>query len=174
MFTTRKLHLMVFFFFFLQSMFAQQKSTFRDEVLDDLFLYFVSLINKLKQHSNTLREKKTLKKKSVVGLSQSLWLPSFFWQSSPRCSSQQFPHNFSLLWHAHYFVPRCVKPLVVFLITPEGAAVTALPRATTTAALSLRTLYGHTHPWPHDEFMAADDDDDGCDRAKATAITERW
>lgn len=39
-------------------MFAQQKSTFRDEVLDDLFLYFVSLINKLKQHSNTLREKK--------------------------------------------------------------------------------------------------------------------
>lgn len=51
------------FVFFLQSMFAQQKSTFSDEVLDDLFLYFVSLINKLKQHSNTLREKKTLKKK---------------------------------------------------------------------------------------------------------------
>lgn len=47
------------FVFFLQSMFAQQKSTFSDEVLDDLFLYFVSLINKLKQHSNTLREKKT-------------------------------------------------------------------------------------------------------------------
>lgn len=51
------------FFFFLQSMFAQQKSTFSDEVLDDLFLYFVSLINKLKQHSNTLREKKNIKKK---------------------------------------------------------------------------------------------------------------